>query len=66
VPGLVQDLVAVVGRVVARWAFYRGRLGFALDHELQLVAGGVGAIALSSAVRAESRISRDPTVEGLP
>jgi hypothetical protein len=57
VPGLVQDLVAVVGRVVARWAFY---------HELQLVAGGVGAIALSSAVRAESRISRDPTVDGLP
>jgi hypothetical protein len=40
VPGLVQDLVAVVGRVAARWAFYRGRLGFALDHELQLVAGG--------------------------
>ena len=39
---------------VAVWAF-------ALDHELQLVAGGVGAIALSSAVRAESRISRDPT-----
>ena len=41
VPGLVQDLVAVVGRAVARWAFYRDRLGFALDHELQLVAGGV-------------------------
>jgi len=44
---------------VAVWAF-------ALDHELQLVAGGVGAIALSSAVRAESRISRDLTVDGLP
>jgi hypothetical protein len=41
VPGLVQDLVAVVGRAVARWAFCRGRPGFALDHELQLVAGGV-------------------------